>query len=97
MDLGLDSLMAVELRDRLASWIGSTTPLPATCMFDYPTIEAIAQYIGRGFESRTASAVGSVAEDEGVPGLSATAARIADLSEEETEALLLEQLENLQR
>jgi SAM-dependent methyltransferase len=45
MDLGFDSLMAVQLRNQLAQGVGLTRALPATLMFDQPTIEAIARYL----------------------------------------------------
>ncbi len=41
--LGLDSLVAVELRNRLAKRFAKH--LPATLLFDYPTIEALAGYL----------------------------------------------------
>ena len=48
MDLGVDSLMAVELRSLLSTGLGlSSRVLPATLIFDYPTIEAIAHYLSR--------------------------------------------------
>ncbi len=53
-DLGLDSLMAVELRDRLAAQLGQ--PLPATLAFDYPTIGQIAELLGRKLAPLTTTA-----------------------------------------
>ncbi|MDJ0620297.1 MAG: SDR family NAD(P)-dependent oxidoreductase [Calothrix sp. MO_192.B10] len=44
-DLGLDSLMAVELRSRLQSSLGCS--LRSTLLFDYPTIEALVDYLAQ--------------------------------------------------
>lgn len=43
MEAGLDSLGAVELRNTLTAALH--LDLPATLTFDYPTVEALAQYL----------------------------------------------------
>jgi acyl carrier protein len=42
-DLGMDSLLSVEFRNRLQQTFGIA--LPATLAFDYPTIEALAEHV----------------------------------------------------
>ncbi|MBI3243488.1 MAG: SDR family NAD(P)-dependent oxidoreductase [Chloroflexi bacterium] len=46
-EMGLDSLMAVELRNLLGTGLGLKRQLPATLVFDYPTVEALADYLAK--------------------------------------------------
>ena len=43
--LGMDSLTAVELKNRLQTSVGR--PLPSTLLFDYPNVQDLAAYLGR--------------------------------------------------
>jgi acyl transferase domain-containing protein/NADPH:quinone reductase-like Zn-dependent oxidoreductase/acyl carrier protein len=44
-DLGLDSVMAIELRNAIRAAIGQN--LPATLLFDYPTVDALTNHVCR--------------------------------------------------
>jgi acyl transferase domain-containing protein/SAM-dependent methyltransferase len=94
MDLGFDSLMAVQLRNDLSQGLALERPLPASVMFDHPTIEALATHLlerlvppGSPEESRQSSSASSASA---APVLGAEA--VAAMSEAEIEELLLERL-----
>jgi acyl carrier protein len=98
-ELGLDSLMAVELKDRLQQDLG--IKLRATISFDYPTIDALAKYVGEVLEAdlqqvatlETVSPSAALREDAST--IEMEVGDIADLSEEEAEILLLAKLQAL--
>ncbi|MBI3243489.1 MAG: acyltransferase domain-containing protein [Chloroflexi bacterium] len=93
MDLGVDSLMAVELRNLLTSGLGLARKLPATLMFDYPTVEAIARYLEREMFDGEKPAQTQPRLEAAQSALSADA--IEQLSEDEVEALLLKKLDGM--
>jgi aryl carrier-like protein len=94
MSIGMDSLMAVDLKKQLSRELGGAVTLPSTLIFDHPTIEAIAAFVlsALGLDERS-DAAPKVAP--AAPKTNDPAAAIADLSEAEVEALLTEQLKGL--
>jgi NADPH:quinone reductase-like Zn-dependent oxidoreductase len=86
IDLGLDSLLAIELRNRLSNTLGLSQLLPATLFFDYPNAESVTNFLIKDILFPTSSDNSSQAPVEN--GL----AEIRNMSEEEAESLLLQEL-----
>ena len=84
--MGMDSLMAVELRNHLQAGVGR--PLPSTIAFEHSTVGALAKYLGGLLDVAPGANDSTVAEsdDDG-------AATLLELSDEDAEALLAQELE----
>jgi aryl carrier-like protein len=92
MDVGLDSLMAVQLRNQLTEALGLDRPLPASLMFDHSTIEALAEHLlSRMMPADTDATLAGVRASAAVVGR--RAADVSAMTDAEVEALLLERLE----
>ncbi len=90
-ELGLDSLMAVELRNALGKGVEQT--LPATLLFDHPTIEALVNHLGKNVLALESAAVENEAPaTNGKAALVEKEAALDALSEDEMAALLEERL-----
>ena len=90
-EMGMDSLMALELRTRLQTLIGRA--LPATLVFDCPTIAAIARFILAELSPAPAAAAASPARTRAA--VTRASADLDALSEEDAETLLLKKLESI--
>jgi len=83
-EMGLDSLMAVELRNALGAAFG--VAFPASLPFEHPSVEELAQHL---YERFAPSAPGGAAVGEIDPGRAAELLRaLPDLPDAEVDALL---------
>jgi acyl transferase domain-containing protein/acyl carrier protein len=95
-ELGLDSLLAVELRNALSSTLGYA--LPATLLFDYPTSEALAEFLMREVPALAKTQAVITPDQTSEGGAAAiTIADIEHLSDEEAEALLVAELTGMKQ
>jgi len=83
-DLGLDSLMAVELRSVLSTDLGRS--LPSTLVFDYPTLAALAGYLAEQVFEWEPAAIAEPANKVG-EDLHSILDRIEALSDEDVERM----------
>ena len=96
IEFGIDSLMAVDLRNRLAKVLTLDVSLPATLIFEHPSIEALAEFLERdvlGYRDGESSS--SQSGDASASALAERVSALEQISEEEAEALLLRRLQSL--
>ncbi len=91
-DMGLDSLMAVELRNLLGAGLALERALPATLVFDYPTTSAITQFLEKElFGDTKKEAVDEVATKESSGALDMLE-QLESLSDDEVDQLFSKEL-----
>ena len=107
-EMGMDSLLSIELRTRLQRRLGME--LPATLTFNHPTVEAVARFVAARIGQTVADGAGTQAHDRAAAaaaaeGSQATARAPApelsgiddDASEAELAAMLQQRLARLDR
>ncbi len=90
-ELGLDSLMAVEFRNLLGASVTLERALPATLLFDHPTLEALVDYLAAripGVEPQTKATPVAVGVERPGDALD----RIEQLSDQDVQRLLKQRL-----
>ncbi len=88
-DIGLDSLMAVELRNLLGPGLGLPRALPATLVFDYPTTSAMANYLLKELFGEEEKAAAVAAKPEQATSM---LDKLEELSEEEIDRMFAEKM-----
>jgi len=85
-EIGLDSLMAVDLRNRLATAFPAANGVPSTLVFDHPSINALSDHLGSLYRAGTPTA-----DDHAQPDTTTTSDTVAEidaLTDDEIDALI---------
>jgi acyl transferase domain-containing protein/acyl carrier protein len=90
-DMGMDSLMSVELRKRLER--GAGRKLPSTLTFNYPNIAALAAFLQRELAAPGESTAARAAPETRQAPVEVPTVDLDSLSDEQLEARLLARLE----
>jgi acyl transferase domain-containing protein len=97
-DIGVDSLIATQVRQRLQASLGAS--LPATLLFYYPTVESLTDYLAREI-LHLSDVIELVSESQGrrykQNGEETSISELQALSEDDAEALLLSKLDTIER
>jgi NADPH:quinone reductase-like Zn-dependent oxidoreductase/SAM-dependent methyltransferase len=89
-EMGIDSLMAVELRNGLKADLRLDGGLPATLAFDHPTVEAIAAYLAQEALHLSTSDPDDAPASAEAPEAESMLSRLEQLSDDEVDRLLHE-------
>jgi acyl carrier protein len=82
-EMGLDSLLAIELRNRLGTALGIGRSLPATLVFDFPTVAALAQHL----DERLRAPLEGVAVPSRARASPSATSGIDEMSDEQVDAM----------
>jgi acyl carrier protein len=94
-DLGMDSLMSVDLKGRLEIAFGMS--LPSTLTMDYPSVSALAAYFRDAFSGEAPAHQSAVVPVHGVvPAFEDDASYVGDLDDDGVAIALAEELRTLE-
>ena len=98
-ELGMDSLMSIELKTRLEASVGQS--LPSTLVFNYPTISDLAEYLAKHVlaaeeaNGESAPAVAAATSERPRHEQTTVPPQADELSEDQLAALLVKKLDQL--
>jgi acyl carrier protein len=98
LELGMDSLMIVELSSQVQAEVGGDAQIPATLVFDYPSVSQLAQFLVTTFESAqvplAAPADRTIAANGVEPLQAGLHEQVQAMSEEQALSELMRELED---